>query len=195
METMNKKAFFAFIHRIKYINRWGLMRNTRYENLKEHSYDVAVIAHGIAVIGNVYYGRNYNADRIAVSAMLHDVNEAITGDMPTPVKYGNKEIMKAYKELEKQAEGRILEMLPAELKDRYSVYINYSEEEKSIIKAADKISAYIKCMEEKKAGNDDFLSAEKTIRKAVDDIGLPEVKDFVRDFLPAYVITLDEIEK
>lgn len=190
---MSENGFFAFIHRMKYITRWGLMRNSRYENLKEHSFDVALIAHGIAMIGNGYYGKNYDVDRIAMCAMLHDANEAITGDMPTPIKYGNDAIMKAYKELESQAKKKILSMLPTELEKEYSGYMYVSDkDEKTIIKAADKISAYIKCIEEQKAGNDDFDTARKSLKKAIKEFDLQEVKHFMKEFMPAYGMNVDE---
>ena len=190
---MSKNGFFAFVHRMKYITRWGLMRNTSYENLKEHSFDVAVLAHGIALIGNEFYGKNYNADRIAMCALFHDANEAITGDMPTPVKYGNPEIMKAYKSLESEAKKRILSMLPDELKGKYHDYMYIEDrEEKKIVKAADKISAYIKCIEEERAGNDDFATAKKSLKKAIDSFELQEVKHFMEHFVPVYGMNVDE---
>ncbi|MFO7612204.1 MAG: 5'-deoxynucleotidase [Clostridia bacterium] len=190
---MSKNGFFAFIHRMKYITRWGLMRNTSYENLKEHSFDVAVIAHGLAIIGNSYYGRNYNADRIAMCALFHDANEAITGDMPTPVKYGNPEIMKAYKELEAQAKKRILCMLPEELAPEYKSYMYIGDkDEKAVVKAADKISAYIKCIEEERAGNTDFSTAKKSLEKAIESYDMPEVKHFMKEFAPVYGLNVDE---
>ncbi len=190
---MSNNGFFAFIHRMKYITRWGLMRNTSYENLKEHSFDVAVIAHGLAVIGNSYYGKRYNSDRIAISALYHDANEAITGDMPTPVKYGNPGIMKAYKELEAQARDRILCMLPDELSKVYKGYMYIGDkDEKALVKAADKISAYIKCLEEERAGNDDFSTAKKSLEKAIKGFDMPEVKHFMKEFLPVYGMNVDE---
>ncbi len=190
---MSKNGFFAFVHRMKYITRWGLMRNTSYENLKEHSFDVAVVAHGLALIGNKYYNKEYNADRIAMSALFHDANEAITGDMPTPVKYGNPEIMKAYKVLESEAKKRILCMLPDELTDAYHDYMYIKDaDEKRIVKAADKISAYIKCLEEERAGNDDFATAKKSLKKAIDKFELEEVEHFMREFVPVYGMNIDE---
>ncbi|MFO7636072.1 MAG: 5'-deoxynucleotidase [Clostridia bacterium] len=192
---MNRNAFFAFVHRIKFIQRWGLMRNTSTENLKEHSYDVAVIAHGIATIGTTCYGREYNPDRICASAMFHDINEALTGDMPTPVKYSNPVITRAYKDIEAEAGKRLLGMLPDGLSEIYRGYMDPSPEERLIIKAADKISAYVKCLEEKQAGNRDFKSAELALKKIVEGYSPEEIVHFVREFLPAYGITLDEIEK
>jgi len=192
---MKKNTFFAFIHRMKYINRWGLMRNTRYENLKEHSFDVASITLGIANIGNLYYKRKYNCEKLAVMAMYHDANETITGDMPTPIKYENEVITKAYKKLEAEAEKQIINMLPTDLSKEYEKYFLMDDESKAIIKAADKLSALIKCLEEKAGGNHDFISAQKTIEDSLEKIQLPEVKRFMKDFLPAYSMTLDQLQK
>lgn len=192
---MNQNAFFAFVHRTKFIQRWGLMRNIRQENLKEHSYDVAVIAHGIALIGNTYYARNYDAGKICSAALYHDVNEAITGDMPTPVKYSNPVISRAYREIEAEAMQKILRMLPEELQSSYRACMELSSMERKVIKAADKISAYVKCIEERKAGNDDFATAEKGLQEQISNMDLPEVQQFTRQFLPAYGMTLDEMEK
>lgn len=192
---MTKNTFFAFIHRMKYINRWGLMRNTRYENLKEHSFDVATIALGIAKIGNLYYGKNYNCEKIAVIAMYHDANETITGDMPTPIKYENEAITKAYKKIEAEAEKQIINMLPNDLSKQYEQYFIISDENKAVIKAADKISALIKCIEEQDGGNSDFESAKETIEQSLKNIDLPEVKRFIKDFLPPYSMTLDQLQR
>lgn len=190
---MSKNGFFAFIHRMKYINRWGLMRNTSYENLKEHSFDVAIIAHGLAIIGNNYYAKQYNTDRVVVNALYHDANEAITGDMPTPVKYGNDNIMKAYKALEAEAKERILCMLPDELAQTYKKHMYIEDkDEKKLIKAADKISAYIKCIEEERAGNDDFRTAKKSLSNAIEAFDMPEVQHFMKEFAPVYGLNVDE---
>ncbi len=192
---MADNTFFAFIHRMKYINRWGLMRNTRYDNLKEHSFDVASIALGIAKIGNIYYERDYDCEKIVVASLFHDANETITGDMPTPIKYENEEITKAYKKLEYEAEKQILNMLPADLKKEYEPYFKVCEKSKAVIKAADKISAYIKCLEEQEAGNHDFSYAKKALEKALNKITLPEVKRFIKEYLPPYTMTLDQLQK
>ncbi len=189
---MKKGSFFAFIHRIGYINRWGLMRNTSYENLKEHSYDVAVIAQGLALIGNARYNRNYDVNRITAAAMFHDVNEALTGDLPTPVKYANKEIERAYKKIEADAVNNILKMQDDSIKDSYVEYFNPSAEDKKIIKAADKISGFIKCKEEKDRGNKDFDKAYDSLKKSIEDSDLPEVKYFMENMLPHYNLILDE---
>ena len=189
---MKKGSFFAFIHRIGYINRWGLMRNTSYENLKEHSYDVAVIAQGLALIGNAKFGRNYDVNRITAGAMFRDVNEALTGDLPTPVKYANKEIEKAYKKIESDAVNNIIMMQDESIKESYVEYFNPSAEDKKIIKAADKISGFIKCKEEKDRGNKDFDKAYDSLKKSIEDSDLPEVKYFMENMLPHYNLILDE---
>lgn len=193
----NKKKFFAFISRMKYITRWGLMRNNIKENIQEHSLDVAIIAHALALISNIYFDGNLNPDRIAVLAMYHDANEIITGDMPTPVKYYNPDIRNAYKEIENISKRRLLDMLPDEMKDVYGQYFDMDDSQprryRDIVKAADKISAYIKCVEERKSGNGEFLQAEKSLYEIINGIELPEVKYFIKHFLPAYEMTLDEI--
>jgi len=192
---MIKNTFYAFIHRMKYINRWGLMRNTSYENLKEHSFDVATIALGIAKIGNLYYNQTYNCEKIAVMAMYHDTNETITGDMPTPIKYDNKIITQAYKQLEEEAKNQILKMLPQKLSNEYEQYFNIDEKSEQIVKAADRISALIKCLDEQNGGNNDFDSAKTLIEDSLKKIALPEVKRFIKDFLPSYTMTLDQLKK
>jgi 5'-deoxynucleotidase len=194
---VERNKFFAVITRMKYISRWGLMRNNITENIQEHSLDVAIIAHALAVINNVYFGGDWNADRIAVLAMYHDANEIITGDMPTPVKYYNPDIRSAYKEIEKISKCRLLDMLPCEMKEVYRHYFDVDDSNPEIywtvVKAADKLSAYIKCVEERKSGNSEFMEAEKSLFELISKIGLPEVRFFIEKFLPAYEMTLDEI--
>ncbi len=192
--------FFATISRMKYIDRWALMRNSRNENLSEHSLEVAMIAHALCVIGNARYERNLNADRAALIGLYHDSSEIITGDMPTPVKYYNPEIKDAYKQVEKIAEYKLLEKLPSDLRPAFEeIYkSNNSAEDKymrRLVKAADKLSAYIKCIEEEKAGNTEFSTAKESVGKAIDKLRseLPEVDDFVKEFLPPYGKTLDEL--
>ncbi|MBR2591246.1 MAG: 5'-deoxynucleotidase [Clostridia bacterium] len=190
-----KKHFFAVISRMKYINRWGLMRNTRYENLSEHSFDVAVTAHAIATIKNEVFGGNVNADRAAVLALYHDAPEILTGDMPTPVKYYNEKTKKAYDEVEKTSVNRLLDMLPEQLKGSYESVLVKTEEDAylwRIVKAADTINALIKCIEEEKSGNREFSGAKKGIEKKVYAIDLPEVKYYIDNFLPSFALTLDE---
>lgn len=192
--------FFATISRMKYIERWALMRNSREETLSEHSLEVAMIAHVLCTISNVRYGNSLDADKAALVGIYHDASEIITGDMPTPVKYYNPEIKEAYKQVEKIAEFKLLEKLPSDLRPAYEEIFktNDTADDKymrRLVKAADKISAYIKCIEEEKAGNTEFKTAKKTIGDKLGELAkeLPEVKDFVEEFLPPYGKTLDEL--
>lgn len=194
---MKENHFYAMLSRMKYIDRWGLMRNTISENINEHSLDVAFIAHALGIIHNMYFGGNINAERLAVMGMFHDATEIITGDMPTPVKYYSPVIRNAYKEVEKVAMDELLLGLPREMRDTYRPYLLESVEERELwkyVKAADKLSALIKCIEEKKMGNTDFDNAYLTIESAVEKMAeeMPEVRYFMERFLPAYNQTLDE---
>lgn len=192
---MKENQFYAMLSRMKYINRWGLMRNTRNENICEHSLEVAFIAHALGVINNQEFDGSINAERLAVLGMYHDVTEIITGDMPTPVKYYNPVITKAYKEVENVAKDELLTGLPYSLREPYNSVLAETEEEKELwkyVKAADKISALIKCIEEQGMGNGDFTQAEITISNAIKEINLPEVKYFMDRFVAAYKMTLDE---
>jgi 5'-deoxynucleotidase len=201
--------FFAILSRMKYIERWALMRNARTETLSEHSMEVAMIAHALCTIGNVRYARRLDAEKAALIGLYHDASEIITGDMPTPVKYCNREIRSAYRDVEKEADLHLLDKLPADLRPSYEAIFfagscrddRTSEEEeretylRKLVKAADKLSALIKCIEEENAGNQEFRTAKATIRASVDELSaaLPEVGDFVREFLPPYGNTLDEL--
>ena len=186
--------FYAILSRMKNINRWGLMRNTRQENLSEHSLEVAFIAHCLALIGNKRMGKSYDADRIAVCAMFHDTSEIITGDMPTPIKYYNPEIKEAYKKIEAVAEEELISMLPEDLRDEFKNLLACEDDElQPLIKVADKISALIKCIEERKAGNTEFKEAEAATRKRIEECNIPEAKVFMEEFLPAYEQTLDTL--
>ncbi|MCD7796336.1 MAG: 5'-deoxynucleotidase [Clostridiales bacterium] len=190
--------FFAMVNRMKFINRWALMNNTTPENIAEHSHSVAVIAHALALIGNKKFGKNYNAERICLLALYHDTTEVITGDMPTPVKYYNDDIKNVYKDVEKTAGERLLAMLPEEFAEEYEPFFNKSDEDKELwvlVKAADKISALIKCIEETRMGNREFEKALDAQRKIIDDIDLDEVKYFSENFLPSYYLTLDDHTK
>jgi 5'-deoxynucleotidase len=194
---MKENHFYAMLSRMKYINRWGLMRNTICENINEHSLDVAFIAHALGVIHNTYFEGEIPAERLAVMGMFHDATEIITGDMPTPVKYYSPVIRNAYKEVENVAMDELLCGLPQEMRDAYRPFLLEREEEQALwkyVKAADKLSAFIKCIEEKKMGNTDFDNAYNTIEAAVDKMAdeLPEVRFFVEKFLPAYRLTLDD---
>ena len=188
--------FFAMLSRMKYINRWGLMRNTRSENICEHSLEVALVVHALATIGNQKFGKAYNPERAAMLAVLHDASEIITGDMPTPVKYHSEEIRKAYAEVEDMAVEHLVSMLPEDLRDQYREIMTMSGEEdqtlRPLVKAADKISAVIKCVEERRSGNRDFSQAEQTITQAIRDMGLPEADYVMKEFLPSYGLTIEE---
>ncbi len=191
-----KNHFFAMLSRMKYINRWALMRNTHTENISEHSLEVATVAHALAVIHNTRFGGSINADRVAVLGVFHDAPEIITGDMPTPVKYYSKQIKEAYDQVEDDACEALLSMLPDDLRSEYAPYFKKQEADRQLwkfVKAADKICAYTKCIEEAKAGNHDFDKAAKTNLKALEEIDMPEVKAFLDDFLASYGLTLDEM--
>jgi len=195
--SKGKYHFFAFLSRMKYITRWGLMRNTQPENIQEHSLQVAIIAHALALIKNRFFGGAVNSDRVAVLAMFHDCNEIITGDLPTPIKYFNPEISKAYRDVEMVSKNKLLSMLPPELTEEYaSIMLHQDDDGDSwkLVKAADRISAYIKCLEEEKAGNTEFKKARDSICKSIMDINLPEVRYFMENFMPSFSLTLDELE-
>lgn len=186
--------FFAYVSRLRYIRRWGLMRSVMPENDAEHSLQVAMIAHAIAVIGRDSYGRDCNPEHILAMGVYHDVSEVITGDMPTPVKYHSKELRTAYKDVEATANQRLLTMLPETLQPAYAPYLcGGGEYERRVVKAADSISAYLKCIEEKRAGNREFDAAGEAISKSIREIDLPEVQDFVKDFVPSFHLSLDEM--
>jgi 5'-deoxynucleotidase len=192
--------FFATISRMKYIQRWALMRNSRPENLSEHSLEVAMIAHALCTIGNVRYGRKLDGEKAALISLYHDASEIITGDMPTPVKYFNRDIRDAYKEVEEKAEDRLLSQLPDDLRPEYEriFRMDADGEERymrELVKAADKISAMIKCIAEETSGNAEFRTAQKTIEAALAEMKVthPEVRDFIDEFVEPYGNTLDEL--
>ena len=187
-------AFFAYLSRLKLISRWSLMRNTQPENDAEHSLQVAMIAHAIAVIGRSRYARDVDPEHVLSLAVYHDATEVMTGDLPTPVKYHNDELRGAYRRLEDVSADRLLSLLPGDLQPAFSPYLKQaSGYEHDVVKAADRISAYIKCLEEKRAGNREFDYAAENVKQSIDAIALPEVKDFLADFLPAFEMTLDEL--
>lgn len=202
-------GFFAMVSRMRYINRWALMRNTRTENIEEHSLQVAIIAHAIALIRQELFPRDpdggmrivVDPNMVTTLAIYHDTNEILTGDMPTPVKYFNTSITAAFHDIEEEATKKLMQMLPVQLKSSYSMFLAPDRNDPiiaqalKIVKSADRISALIKCIEEGKAGNKEFISAEKTIRKSIEQNELPEVAYFVDNFLPAFSKTLDELEK
>ena len=187
-------AFFACLSRLKLISRWSLMRNTQPENDAEHSLQVAMIAHAIAVIARDRYQKPVNPEHVLALAVYHDASEVMTGDLPTPVKYNNEELRSAYRRLEDLSAERLLSLLPEDLEPAFRPYMKQeSGYDHSLVKAADRISAYIKCLEEQRAGNREFDYAAENVRQSIEAIDLPEVKDFLRDFLPAFSMTLDEL--
>lgn len=186
--------FFAMISRMKYIDRWGLMNNTKTENISEHSLETAILAHALVNIANVRLNEHLDADRAAVIAMFHDASEIITGDMPTPIKYYNPEIKNAYKTVEKVAEQRLLSMLPEDLQPVYRPVISNEDAVlERYVKAADKLSALIKCIEEVRMGNNEFLKAKESTEQAIEQMELPALKIFMEECIPSYYLTLDEL--
>lgn len=188
-------SFFAFLSRMRHIYRWSLMRNVTRENIQEHSLQVAMIAHGLAIIRNKYFNGNVNAERIALLAIYHDSNETITGDLATPIKYFNPEIQVAYKDLESISKDKLITLLPEELRDEYRGILFYDEksDEGRIVKAADRLCAYFKCMEELKAGNGEFQKAQQAILEKLNTVDLPEVRYFMDHFMENFSLTLDEL--
>ena len=190
-----KSHFFAYVSRMRFIQRWALMRNTAQENVQEHSHQVAVLAHALAVIRNEKFGGAVDPGAVAVAALYHDASEILTGDMPTPIKYDNPAIRKAYKDVEAVAEGKLLAMLPEELQAVYAPILTPTDPEViRLVKAADKLSAYIKCVEELKAGNNEFREAAAQTRKALEAYELPEVRYFLETFMDSCSLTLDELK-
>ena len=189
--------FFAYINRMKFIQRWGLMRNTLPENDMEHALQTAMIAHAIAVMGNVRHQKHYNAEYVMALAMYHDASEVITGDLPTPIKHHNPAIKTEYNKLEIIATQKLISMLPPDLREYYTPLIAHDEttDEWKLVKAADRICAYIKCLEERKSGNLEFESARKSVKKFLDQVDLPEVQDFMSQCVPGFAMTLDEISE
>lgn len=184
--------FYAMLSRMKNIYRWGLMRNTKQENLSEHSLEVAFIAHALAVIHNRRFGGNVDPYKIAVTAMFHDTTEIITGDMPTPIKYYNPEIRTVYKQIETIASDRLISMLPDDMREDFKELYSPDEETVKFIKAADKISALIKCTEELNMGNREFSAAEKSTKALIKKLHLPEADIFLKEFMPSFSLPLDE---
>ncbi len=186
-------SFFALISRMRYIGRWGLMRSSIPENVQEHSHMVAVIAHALGVIRREVFGRECDPNALAAAALFHDAPEIITGDMPTPVKYHSGALTAAYKEVERGAAEKLVSMLPVELRGAYESLISgdVGEENEQLVKAADRLSAYIKCIEERKAGNLEFLSAERQTLERIRSMGLPEAGYFIEHFIPAFEQDLD----
>ncbi len=188
--------FFAYLSRMKFIRRWGLMHSTYPENIQEHSSQVAMVAHALAIIRNRLFCGHVNPDRVVVLALYHDASEVLTGDLPTPVKYFNPDIKTAYHALEETANKKLLSMIPAELHPDYQAFFHHEEADAAsleLVKAADKLCAYMKCLEEVSVGNKEFTHAEKTLRATVESSDLPEVRYFLNTFVPSLKLTLDEL--
>ena len=195
---MRKNGFFAMMTRMRNITRWGLMRNNITENLTEHSYDTAVTAHALAVIGKEKFGKDIDPGQIAAVALFHDASEIITGDLPTPVKYNNPAIQTAYKSIEQAAADSLLQMLPGDLRPSYKVLFDFETDDPELyryVKAADKISAYIKCVEELRGGNDEFRRAAVQTREAIAKMAMPEADYYMEQFAPAFSLSLDELQE
>lgn len=185
-------SFYSMLFRMKYIDRWSLMRSTRKENLSEHTLEVAFIAHCLCVIEKRRFGRIVDTEKVLLGALFHDTSEVITGDLPTPVKYYNPDIKTAYKKIEKTAEQKLLSLLPEDFKDDFTEVYSLDENTKQIIKAADKLSALIKCTEEVRSGNNEFSNALKSTKNAIDDMQYPPAEVFIEEFLPSFSLSLDE---
>ena len=187
-------SFFAMLSRMKNIRRWALMRNTRSENICEHSHEVAVVAHALALMTNRHYGGSVDVNRCVLLAVYHDVPEILTGDMPTPVKYYNPAIREAYRQVEQSACDKLLEMLPEDLREDYGPLLLSEDEsvEWRIVKAADKISALIKCIEELSQGNREFASARRATEQSIREMKLPAADEFLDKYIPAYELPLDD---
>lgn len=198
MIKLAEYSFFALASRMKYINRWGLMRNLRNENLTEHSAECSMLSHALALIGNRYFGKSYDENKIAVYALYHDMSEIFTGDLPTPVKYFNDSIRDSYKSLERNALDNALSKLPEELRGDFTdvlLFEELDEEAKKIVKAADKLCAYLKCVEAYKNGNNEFKKALESSETIVTELGntVPEVKWFMENVAPSYEKSIDEL--
>lgn len=194
---MKQSSFYAMLSRMKYILRWGLMRNSRDENLAEHSLEVAELAHALAVLGNRRLGRHYDTGRVALCALYHDCSEIITGDLPTPIKYDNPRLRESYKAIESAARQRLLALLPDDLRPDYTALFapeEWDEGLTALVKAADKLSALIKCVEEERAGNREFEAARRAAQRALEEMCLPEAELFMREFFEPYGYTLDELK-
>lgn len=194
---MEQSNFYAMMSRMKYINRWGLMNNTKYENLSEHSLQVAMLAHCLVLIHNKRFNGSLNPERAGMLAIYHDATEIITGDMPTPIKYFNSTIKDAYKDIENAAADRLCSLLPEDFRQDMEEIIKQSSEGdrelKKYVKAADRFSALIKCIEELRMGNEEFRQAKNAIEKSIAEMNMPEADVFAAEFLPAFSLSLDEM--
>lgn len=195
---MKPSHFYAMLSRMKHINRWGLMNNTRYENISEHSHQTAVLAHCLVLIHNKRFGGSLDPERAALLALFHDATEIITGDMPTPVKYANPDIREVYRQVEDSAADRLLKLLPADFRDEYLSILKPEGETdcelEVFVKAADRFSALIKCIEELRMGNDEFRMAKQSVEQSIHDMKLPEAEVFFDEFLPSFNLALDEMQ-
>lgn len=186
--------FYALLARMRYIQRWALMRNTEPENIQEHSHMVAILAHALALIQNKHFGGDIDPGQAALLALYHDATEILTGDLPTPIKYYNPELRASYKEVEETAANRLLELLPEELRGDYAPYLLYPDPQlETVVKAADKLDAYLKCVKEQKAGNSEFQTAQAQIWEALRANPLPALGYFIEHYLPSFTLTLDEL--
>lgn len=194
---MSNSHFFAMLSRMKFINRWGLMHNTVEENISEHSLQTAMFTHCMILMHNDMYDDNLDAEHGAILALYHDTSEIITGDLPTPVKYYNPDIREAYKKVEAYAEDRLISLLPENLQKYYTNIIHYSEQDEKLwkyVKAADKISAITKCIEEIKIGNTEFSDAYNSLTESVKELNMPVADKFFEEFIPSFQLTLDKLK-
>lgn len=195
---MSQSHFFAHLSRLKLIHRWPLMRNIQTENVSEHSLQVAMVAHALAAIKNRKFSGDVNPERIALLALYHDASEVLTGDLPTPVKYFNSSIANEYKAIERIAQQKLIEMIPEELQDIWAPLIDeshYTDAERSLVKQADTLCAYLKCLEELSAGNNEFLLAKARLEKTLAERSTPEMRYFMQTFVPSFHLSLDEISQ
>ena len=193
---MKQSRFYAYLSRMKHIFRWSLMKNSQQESLSVHTLDTAVIAHCLGLLRNRRFGGSCDVNRLVLLAMYHDCSEILTGDMPTPIKYYNPEIKAAYKEVEAVANEKLLSMLPEDLREDYRPLFCHEKEDAELLgllKAADKLSALVKCVEEENAGNREFVKAKQSILRSIEEMRLPEADAFVEEFLPSYGLTVDEL--
>ncbi len=189
----NNGDFYALLFQMKNINRWGLMYNTRNENLSEHSMECAVIAHALTLIGNRHFGKKLDPNRLLSAALFHDMNEVLTGDLPTPIKYYNDKIKESYKEIERVSLGKMLSLLDEETAGAYTALLALSPEEKKIVKGADKLCAYIKCLQEIERGNREFSSACTFNERSLHELEMPEVDFFLEHYIDSFTKNIDEV--
>jgi len=193
---MSTSHFFAYLSRMKFIRRWGLMHSTYPENIQEHSLRVAQIAHALAIVRNRLFGGDVSPERAATLALYHDISEVLTGDLPSPVKQFNPEIHRAYHAIEAASKDKLFALIPDALKPGYEAFFRPDPRDQThrrLVQAADKLCAYLKCLEETGAGNPEFAQAEKSLRASVEELGLPEVRYFLETFVPSFRLTLDEL--